>query len=499
MGTLDLLSPWGFPGADLKSHFLLMSSAQSISPIPPPLILDGSHQALCLESRLSDLQLYHFQVESERYTSLEVLQVFERYPGLPGVVLEERSHFLGMLSRQRLLEFLMRPQAPEIFIHQPLSVLYSYARDPGLVIPGTTSVLAAAQLALRRPVAQHGEPIVVVREDAPSQFTYFLLDSHELNVAYWQIRGIETQVRYERSQLQMMQTEKMARLGRLVDGVAHEILDPVGFIWGNLVHLSEYTGQVMELLNAYENYVTNVPLHISHLCAEIELDYLRDDIPQTIASIRAGAERLKNLATSLQNFCHIDDVYPKPADLHHCLDSILLLLKSHLTGEIEIIRNYGHLPPVDCYVGQLHQVFMNLLLNAADGLMDQVVRQNIAEGLGNQAPQISPNCNHKPQIVITTQVRSFPASFHAVNPTLRWVSISIADNRPGFSPEKCQQILENFSVEKRANKETSLAMSYQIITARHGGKFYFRSPALSISTSNAAYAGAEFEILLPLA
>jgi signal transduction histidine kinase len=150
-------------------------------------------------------------------------------------------------------------------------------------------------------------------------------------------------------------------------------------------------------------------------------------------------------------------------------------------------------------VGQLNQVFMNLLSNAVDSLMDQVVRQDIAEGLGNQVPQVLPDLDHKPQIVITTQVRSFPASFHPVHPTLRWVSIAIADNGPGFSPEKCQQILDNFSVEKRANKETSLAMSYQIITARHGGKFYFRSPALSIATSNLAYPGAEFEILLPLA
>jgi signal transduction histidine kinase len=424
--------------------------------------------------------------------------VFERYPALPGVVLEEQNQLLGMISRQRLLEFLIRPQGAEVLIPQPLSVLYSYARNNSLILPETLPILAAAQLALRRPASQHSEPIVVVKNDGVTSYsTYYLLDSHELNIAYWQIRGIETQVRYERSQLQMIQTEKMARLGRLVDGVAHEILDPVGFIWGNLVHLSEYTNQVMELLNAYENHFPEVPLAIAHLRTEMELDYLRHDVPQTIASIRAGAERLKNLATSLQTFCHIDDVYPKPADLHKSLDSILLLLKSHLSGEIEIVRNYSHLPPVNCYAGQLNQVFMNILSNAVDVLLNQTVQQDVAEDFdGKLASKIQHS--PKPKIVITTQVRSLPTSFHPANPALRWVSISIADNGPGFSAEKYQQILDSFSVEKRADKETSLAMSYQIVTARHGGKFHLRSPAASVFTDNSNHPGAEFEILLPL-
>jgi signal transduction histidine kinase len=331
-----------------------------------------------------------------------------------------------------------------------------------------------------------------------------LLDSHELNIAYWQIRGIETQVRYERSQVQMIQTEKMASLGRLVDGVAHEILDPVGFIWGNLVHLSDYTHQVMGLLNAYEQHFPEIPISIAQLRTEIELDYLCQDIPQTIGSIRAGAERLKNLATSLQNFCHIDDVYPKPADIHDCLDSILLLLKSSLSGEIEVVRHYGHLPPVNCYAGQLNQVFMNILSNAVDVLMNQAIRQDLADNFGSElGSDVQHYLKPKPQITITTQVRSFPASFHPANPSLRWVSIRIADNGPGISPERQQQILASFSVEKRTDKETSLTMSYQIVTAKHGGKFYLRSPAsesendatASILPSNP---GTEFEILLPL-
>lgn len=479
------------------------SAKRSRSRIPCPSVSEVSHQELCLESTLAELRLYDFQVES-CHTGEEIIQVFERHPALPGVVLQEQGEFLGMISRQRLLEFLILPQGVELFIPQPLSVLHSYARSSSLILPETTSIVVAAQLALRRPLQQQREPIVVVQsEETQTKIphthpTYRLLDIDELNIAYWQIRGIETQVRYERTQIQMIQTEKMSNLGRLVDGVAHEILDPVGFIWGNLVHLSDYTNQVMTLLAAYEHEFPHVSPTIATLRADMELDYLRQDIPRTIASIRAGAERLKNLTTSLQNFCHIDDVYPKPADLHECLDSILLLLKSRLSGEIEIIKNYGHLPPINCYAGQLNQVFMNILTNAVDALLSQMVRRELADEFGSESKtDIQHYLKPKPQIAITTQVRSFPPSFNPANPSLRWVSICIADNGVGFSPEKCQEILSSFSVEKRAGKETSLAVSYQIVTAKHGGKFYLRSPAHQFSQSS-SNRGAEFEILLPL-
>ncbi|HEY9644074.1 MAG TPA: HAMP domain-containing sensor histidine kinase, partial [Coleofasciculaceae cyanobacterium] len=317
------------------------------------------------------------------------------------------------------------------------------------------------------------------------------------NIAYWQIRGLETQVRYERNQVQMIQMEKMASLGRLVDGVAHEILDPVGLIWGNLSHVSTYTHQLLELLAAYTHHFPEVPEAIAQIQEEIELEYLQQDLPQTLISMRAGAERLKKLVTSLQNFCHVDDVYPKPANLHEALDSILLLLKSRLSGEIEMIRNYGHLPPITCYAGQLNQVFINILTNAVDALLNQSVRQGLAKELGQQ--QAIPAA--KPQITVTTQICSLPDA----DPTSsRWVSIRIADNGPGLSAAGRQQILEAFSVEKRAAKETSLGVSYQIVTAKHGGQLYLRSPQRSDSLNSGCpcnlgnSSGTEFEILLPL-
>ncbi len=451
--------------------------------LPSPTLSEASSQGLSLDSTLADLSLHRFQVEADR-SCLEVAQVFERHPLLPGVVMSDRQHLLGIVSRQRLMEFMLRGQ------DLPLSALHSYIRINSLILPASTPILVAAQLALRRSPYEQSEPITVQIDPQ----TYCLLDVHELNIAHWQIRGIETQTRYERAQVQMIQTERMANLGRLVDGVAHEILDPVGFIWGNLVHLSDYTHQVMDLLAEYERCFPQTPEAIANLETEIELDYLRQDLPQTIASITSGAERLKKLVTSLQNFCHIDDVYPKPANLHECLDSILLLLKSRLNSEIQIVRNYGHLPPVSCYAGQLSQVFMNILTNAMDALLNQAVRQSVAADLGDSSATPWKNLHPKPQITITTQVRPQSANPDQPHSNSRWISIRIADNGPGLTPETYRHILETFSIEKRATKETSLSLSYQIVTAKHGGKLLLRSPDPTHPST-----GTEFEILLPLA
>jgi signal transduction histidine kinase len=427
------------------------------------------------------LPLYCFQIELET-PGWQLAETFEQYPSLPGAVLVEDDRFRGMISRRQFLEYLIRPHGIELFLKQPLRVVHSYTRDAVVSLPGNLPIVTAAQQALRRSPNYVGEPILV----QVSGREYYLLDIHALNIAYWQIRGIETQVRYERAQAQMIQSDKMASLGRLVDGVAHEIIDPISFIWGNLSHVACYCDNLLELLQVYETLLPHPPEKVARLREELEVDFLRQDLPQTLQSIRTGTERLSKLATGLQNFCHIDAVYPKPADLHELMDGILLLLKSRLSSNIQIVRNYGHLPPVTCFAGQLNQVLMNLLSNAIDALINQIVSQ--------QVDQEQPVPNRKmgtadPAIIITTQMRSIPS---APGESTRWVSICIADNGPGLSAEAQQRLRESFSIKKRTEKETSLAMSYQIVTARHGGRLEFHSPARNSDR------GTEFEILLPL-
>ena len=445
---------------------------QFSSQISPPILSEGSDRDLGIESTLQELPLYNFGVEIS-CTGTEVAEYFEKYPLLPGAILLDQGKFIGMISRRRLLEFLIRPHGQELFFTEPLSVLYSYARTDILLLADSTPILTAMQIALRRSPELLAEPVIV--KTAPD--TYRLLDIQELGIASWQIRGIETQVRYERSQAQIIQNDKMASLGRLVDGVAHEILDPVGFIWGNLTYVSNYSQGLLKLIEAYEKQLPLASTEIIDIKEDIEFDFLQQDLSKALKSIRTGAERLKKLVTSLQNFCYIDELHPKPADLHACINSILLLINSQIKGEIVIVKSYGNLPPVYCFVGQLSQVLMNLLSQAVDALLDEAVQH-----------QFNSNTNHKPKIEITTEVISQEATKPDA-PDSRWVSIRIADNGPGISQELQQQIIQSFSVEKRADKETSLAVSYQIITARHGGKLNFTSQ-VSVGT--------EFEILLPL-
>lgn len=452
--------------------------------LAPPVWYEGSDRSFSLESTLQDLQLCYFQAEWS-CLGVEIARMFEKYPLLPGVVLMEQGEYRGMISRRKLLEYLLLPHGTQLFLNHPLEVLYHYARTETLVLLETTSIIAAAGQALRRSPELLGEPIIIKKGNQ----SYYLLDIHELNVAAWQIRGIEAQVRYERIQAQMIQSEKMASLGRLVDGIAHEILDPVSFIWGNLTYISTYSENLLDLLQIYEKYVTEAPPEVAALKNEIEFEYLQQDFMNALQSITSGSERLKKLATSLQNFCHIDEVYPKPADIHSLLDGILLLLKSRLNNEIKIIKNYGHLPPVPCYAGQLNQVFMNIFTNAINALLNQAVAQEFTNVYSGKSAKIKQN---QPQIEITTEV-CFLESNQIPQPSKesnsRWVRIVIQDNGPGLSPSVQQQLLESFSVAKRAEKETSLALSYRIITSKHGGKFYLTSqPGL----------GTKFEILLPL-
>jgi signal transduction histidine kinase len=420
----------------------------------------------------------------------QAAQAFEGDPTLPGIILTEAGRLVGMLSRQRFLEYLLRPKGIDLFLAQPLRVMYSYARIPPLVMGHTTPILTAAQRVLRRPNDQQGEPIVVKLPRGDR-----LLSIHDLNRAHWHIRGIETQIRYERVQAQMLQNEKMAALGRLVDGVSHEILDPLGFIWGNLAHVGNYCNQLMALIDAYEAALPDAPAAVQDLREDIELDYLRQDIPNTIGSIQGGAQRLKQLALSLQNFCHIDDVYPKPTDVHQILNSIVLLLKSRLTTQIEVVRDYEPLPPVTCFAGQLSQVFMNILTNSLDALLERASRQEDATTWDLSADGPLLDIVEPPRITISTSLCRPPKD--SATPGQRWVSVVIADNGPGLSPAAQEEVLRSFSVEKRLEKETHLAMSYRIVTAKHGGRFFVRSRSFS-DHETAPGIGTEFEVRLPL-
>ncbi|MEM8640225.1 MAG: PAS domain S-box protein [Cyanobacteria bacterium P01_G01_bin.54] len=265
----------------------------------------------------------------------------------------------------------------------------------------------------------------------------------------------------KQTQSQLVQSEKMSGLGQLVAGVAHEINNPVSFIHGNLEHLRGYVQDLTEIVTGYcQAYPQPVPA-VQDLIEARELDFLLDDLPKTVTSMMEGSRRISEIVASLRTFSRHDEAEYKTIDLHTGIDSTIMILQNRLKASarrpaIELVRNYGEIPKVECFAGQLNQVMMNILSNAIDALDEVNGQRSYAK---NQA--------QPSRIVITT------AHLTASDE----VTITIEDNGPGI-PETVQpQIFDPFFTTKGIGKGTGLGMSisYQIITEKHQGTIRFRS------------------------
>ena len=275
----------------------------------------------------------------------------------------------------------------------------------------------------------------------------------------------------KQAQIQLVQTEKMSSLGQLVAGVAHEINNPVSFIFGNLNHASEYIKDLLDHLEVYQQNYPNPVSEVSNHAEEIELDYLIEDLPNMINSMKVGAERISNISTSLRNFSRTDTSSKIPVNIHEGLDSTLLILRYRLKAcghrpAIEVIKEYGELPLLKCYSGQINQVFMNLIANAIDVLEEE--SENQAANRKN------------PSIKISTDVTNNNS-----------VIIRIADNGAGMSEAIRAQLFEAFFTTKPAGKGTGLGLSisYQIVVEKHGGK---------LSCTSTLGQGTEFTVEIPI-
>jgi predicted ATPase/signal transduction histidine kinase/tRNA A-37 threonylcarbamoyl transferase component Bud32 len=275
------------------------------------------------------------------------------------------------------------------------------------------------------------------------------------------------------TQLQMIQKEKMSSLGQLVAGIAHEINNPINFIHGNIAHANEYIKDLLHLIDIYEQKSPDITPEILAEQEDIDLEFLREDLPNLLSSMKVGANRIRQIVLSLRNFSRLDEAEMKPVDIHEGIDSTLLILQHRLKSEsanskIQVIKNYGSLPLVDCYPSQLNQVFMNLLANAIDALEESKSQHSLAE------TELNPS-----YIKITTEV---------LEPNL--LAIRIADNGLGMTPDILAQIFNPFFTTKPIGKGTGLGLSisYKIIVEQHGGK---------LSCLSAPGQGSEFLIELP--
>jgi len=273
---------------------------------------------------------------------------------------------------------------------------------------------------------------------------------------------------------QLVQSEKMSSLGLLIAGVAHEINNPVSFIHGNLAYLKDYAQDLLHLLALYQQHYPNPIPEIQQEREDNELDFLAEDLPKILSSMSIGVERICQIVQSLRNFSRHDDSQMKPVNLHEGIDSTLLILNHRLKGNgemppIEIIKQYGNLPSVECFAGPINQVFMNILSNAIDALDDpnsQLTFEEMSEKLS--------------QIKICTEVVG------------NFVEINISDNGPGITEEVKLRIFDTFFTTKPIGKGTGmgLSISYQIIVERHKGKLYCTSELGK---------GTEFIIKMPIA
>jgi signal transduction histidine kinase len=442
---------------------------------------DANELSLQLDSTLQELPGWDVTIEIH-LPGNKLMSLFENESLLPGIILTDKQHFVGMISRQKFFEFMSRPYSFGLFSMRPIQSLYNFMQPEEFIYPANMPITETTQAALQRSPQCVYEPILV--KSASGE--YKVVDFHQLLLANSQIHALtlmKLQQVEKQSQIakagfrdlqnnytRLLQNEKMSALGQLVAGIAHEINNPINFIAGNVVHTIDYSQQLLYLINLYQKNYPHPVAEIEDAIALSELDFITSDLPTILNSMQSGCDRIGQIVRSLRNFSRLDESERKLVDIHEGIDSTLLILQSRLKNQknyhnINVIKKYGNLPLVDCYAGLLNQVFMNLLSNAIDALEESIVQ--------NQT-------NKKPQIIIQTEVTDD-----------RQVFICIADNGIGIPEETQKRLFDPFFTTKPVGKGTGLGLSicYQIVTEKHSGQ---------INCVSTLGQGTEFSVKIPI-
>ncbi|OCR00745.1 hypothetical protein BCD67_11790 [Oscillatoriales cyanobacterium USR001] len=265
----------------------------------------------------------------------------------------------------------------------------------------------------------------------------------------------KTLVQLRSTQTQLIQTEKMSSLGQLVAGIAHEINNPVNFIHGNIKYVDDYVQNLLGLVELYQQEYPQPSGEISNRIEEIELDFLIEDLAKILSSMKVGTERIRSIVLSLRNFSRLDESDMKPVDIHEGIESTLLILQNRFKGknnypDIQLVKEFGNLPLVECYACQLNQVFMNVITNAIDAIEQKFQNLSVEE------IKVNPG-----RIIISTKVSDRDTAI-----------IKITDNGPGMPEAVKNQIFNPFFTTKEVGKGTGLGMSisYQIVVEQHKGQ-----------------------------
>ncbi|MEM9771204.1 MAG: ATP-binding protein [Cyanobacteria bacterium P01_D01_bin.73] len=284
----------------------------------------------------------------------------------------------------------------------------------------------------------------------------------------------------KQTQAKLIQTEKMSSLGLLIAGVAHEINNPIGFISGNIEYLEEYSCGLLELISLYQKHLPEPPHDVAKKLSELDFEFVSEDLQNVLESVSLGTNRVKEIVKSLRNFSRLDESEWRETNIHESLEGTLVILGYRLNSSlrspnrssINLIKNYGDLPSIQCYPGPLNQVFMNLVANAIDAIED---RFNDGTVEGN-----SPDSTLPLELEIITQMIDED-----------WVQIRIRDTGKGLPDTSIARLFEPLFTTKEIGKGTGLGLSicHQIVVERHGGR---------ISAKPAEVCGAEFIVELPV-
>jgi signal transduction histidine kinase len=437
---------------------------------------------LKLESTLQELPVWTIQIEID-HPGNELAMLFEEDPLLPGIILTKDKKYVGMISRRLFFEQMSRPYGLGLFAGRPVEYLYNFLQPKTFIYAEDTPIVEATQIALGRSHKQVYEPLVITDQS----YQYGLLDFHQLLLANSQIHVLtlnRLQKETEKARIakadfrdlqhnysRLLQNDKMIALGQLVAGIAHEINNPMNFIYGNLNYAVEYVQDILYILENYKQELSYADAISEAKEKGIEIEFILEDLPKLLSSMKVGATRVNEIVLSLRNFSRLDQAEIKFVDIHEGIENTLIILKHSLKArpervEIELIKEYDKLPLIKCYAGQLNQVFMNILANAIDALSE------------------SDNLILKTRKNLQIRIRTELTNDH-------YVIVRIADNGSGISEEVQKRLFDPFFTTKAVGKGTGLGLSisYQIVVEKHGGELY------CISTPGE---GSEFIIKIPV-